>query len=154
MDINAYWKAALSQQPEEMKVFFHKDAFVNWHNTNEHFTVNEFIKANCEYPGDWDGEIERIEKFSDLIITVVHVYSGDRKISCHVTSFIKIKDGKIAFIGQAYWNSDKVIAFRSHNTLKLNTSRLLAAPLGKKSEMVSCFSFCPEGGESFAQPTF
>ena len=31
MDINAYWKAALSQQPEEMKVFFHKDAFVNWH---------------------------------------------------------------------------------------------------------------------------
>ena len=43
-------------------------------------------------------------------------------------------------IGQAYWNSDKVIAFRSHNTLKLNTSRLLAAPLGKKSEMVSCFS--------------
>ena len=77
-----------------MKVFFHKDAFVNWHNTNEHFTVNEFIKANCEYPGDWDGEIERIEKFSDLIITVVHVYSGDRKISCHVTSFIKIRMGK------------------------------------------------------------
>lgn len=169
MDINAYWKAALSQQPEEMKVFFHKDAFVNWHNTNEHFTVNEFIKANCEYPGDWDGEIERIEKFSDLIITVVHVYSGDRKISCHVTSFIKIKDGKIAFIDE-YWGDDgttpqwrldkhigtpdKVIAFRSHNTLKLNTSRLLAAPLGKKSEMVSCFSFCPEGGESFAQPTF
>lgn len=57
-------------------------------------------------------------------------------------------------IGQAYWNSDKVIAFRSHNTLKLNTSRLLAAPLGKKSEMVSCFSFCPEGGESFANPHF
>ena len=108
MDINAYWKAALSQQPEEMKVFFHKDAFVNWHNTNEHFTVNEFIKANCEYPGDWDGEIERIEKFSDLIITVVHVYSGDRKISCHVTSFIKIKDGKIAFIDE-YWGDWTII---------------------------------------------
>lgn len=28
MDINAYWKAALSQQPEEMKVFFHKDALL------------------------------------------------------------------------------------------------------------------------------
>ncbi len=33
MDINAYWNAALLQQPEEMKVFFHKDAFINWHNT-------------------------------------------------------------------------------------------------------------------------
>ena len=37
--------------------------------------------------------------------TVVHVYSGDRKISCHVTSFIKIKDGKIAFIDE-YWGDD------------------------------------------------
>ena len=40
MDINAYWKAALSQQPEEMKVFFHKDAFVNWHNMNILLSMN------------------------------------------------------------------------------------------------------------------
>lgn len=33
---------------------------MNWYNTNEHFTVEKFIRANCEYPGQWDGEAERL----------------------------------------------------------------------------------------------
>lgn len=41
---------SLSQQPQKMKEFFHKNAYVNWHNTNEHFNADEFIKINCEYP--------------------------------------------------------------------------------------------------------
>lgn len=55
MNLDAYWKAALQQNADAMRSFFHEDAFVNWHNTNEHFTVEEFIRANCEYPGAWDG---------------------------------------------------------------------------------------------------
>lgn len=105
MDIVAYWKAALSQNADEMKAFFHEDAYVNWHNTNERFTRDEFIRANCEYPGSWSGEIERIETLANLIITAVHVYSREGDISCHVTSFIKIKAGKIASIDE-YWGDD------------------------------------------------
>lgn len=105
MELERYWKATLKQQAEAMRVFFHKDAFVNWHNTNEHFTVEEFIQANCEYPGKWDGEIERIVEKEDLIITVVHVVSQNKKVSVHVTSFIKIKDGKIVSIDE-YWGDD------------------------------------------------
>ena len=105
IDINEYWKATLAQQPDKMKAFFHEDAFVNWHNTNEHFTANEFIRANCEYPGNWEGTIERIEKLDDIIITVVHIWSADRGTSFHATSFIKVKDGKIASIDE-YWGDD------------------------------------------------
>lgn len=105
MDINAYWQAALKQQPKEMKPFFHKDAFINWHNTNEHFTVDEFIRANCEYPGDWDGDLERMEVIADLYITVVHVFSQDRKLSFHVTSFMRVEDEKIVSIDE-YWGDD------------------------------------------------
>ena len=105
MDINAYWNAALLQQPEKMQTFFHEDAFINWHNTNEHFTVNEFIKANCEYPGNWAGDIERLEEIGDLIITVVHVYSRNRESSFHVTSCMKIRDTKITSIDE-YWGDD------------------------------------------------
>lgn len=57
MNLDAYWKAALQQNADAMRSFFHEDAFVNWHNTNEHFTVEEFIRANCEYPGAWDGQL-------------------------------------------------------------------------------------------------
>ncbi len=105
MDIVAYWKAALTQNDDEMKAIFHEDAYVNWHNTNERFTRDEFIRANCEYPGSWNGEIERIETLANLIIPAVHVYSYEGDISCHVTSFIKIKAGKIASIDE-YWGDD------------------------------------------------
>lgn len=105
MDLNAYWKAVLKQQPKEMKLFFKEDAFINWHNTNEHFTVDEFIRVNCEYSGKWDGEIERIEKKDNVYITVVHVFSQNMELSFHVTSFIKTDNEKIASIDE-YWGDD------------------------------------------------
>lgn len=105
MDIAAYWKSALSQQPREMRSFFCPDALVYWHNTNECFNLEEFIQANCDYPGAWQGDIERMETMSDLIITVVHVYSADRTVSCHATSFFTIKEDKIARIDE-YWGDD------------------------------------------------
>lgn len=105
MDIKKYWKYCLQQNAAEIKKFFHINAYINWHNTNEHFTVTEFIQANCEYPGKWDGKIERIEIIDDLIITVVHVYSLEDNLSFHVTSFIKIKEDLIIAIDE-YWGDD------------------------------------------------
>lgn len=58
MEIKEFWDAVLRQDAAAIRGFFHPTAFVNWHNTNEHFTVEEFIRANCEYPGEWDGTVE------------------------------------------------------------------------------------------------
>lgn len=57
MDIRSFWEAALKQDAKRLREFFASDAYINWHCTNEHFTVEEYIRANCEYPGEWDGEI-------------------------------------------------------------------------------------------------
>ena len=65
MDIDAYWAAVLRQDADAIRACFLPDAYVNWHNTNEHFTVEEFIRANCEYPDAWNGEIERIAAAED-----------------------------------------------------------------------------------------
>ena len=107
MDILGYWQAVLKQDADLMREFFHSNAIINWHNTNECFNVEEFLQANCEYPGQWDGTIERIETKEDLISTVVHVFSTDKKLSFHVTSFIKIKEYKIASIDE-YWGDDGI----------------------------------------------
>ena len=56
-------------------------------------------------PGKWDGEIQRIEYLKDTVITVVHVFSLDKTISCHVTSFIKFQNDKIISIDE-YWGDD------------------------------------------------
>ena len=95
LDVKAFWNAVLQQDADAIREYFHSDAWVNWHNTNEHFTVEEFIRANCEYPGEWDGEIEQIFTADTHIITATHVYSKDKQMSFHVTSFIHVSYTKL-----------------------------------------------------------
>ena len=103
--IEQFWKAVLEQDEDGIRQCFRDDAYVNWHCTNEHFTADEFIRANCEYPGEWDGEIERVEKAGDTAVTVVRVYPKDRSMSFHAVSFIRVREGKIASVDE-YWADD------------------------------------------------
>ena len=105
MDIKGFWDAVLRQDADQIRDCFCMDAYINWHCTDEHFTVEEYIRANCEYPGEWDGEIERIETMRDLSVVAVHVFSCDRSLSFHVVSFIRTKDGKILSLDE-YWGDD------------------------------------------------
>lgn len=105
MDIYQFWEDVLAQKADRIKAYFDRNAYINWHCTNEHFNVDEFIIANCEYPGNWDGVVERVEQVNDLFITVTHVYPKDRTLSFHVTSFIQVIDGKIAAVDE-YWADD------------------------------------------------
>ena len=105
MKIYEFWKAVLAQDAEAIRGYFQESACVNWHCTNEQFTVEEFIVANCEYPGDWEGEVERVEVIGDLYITAVRVYPRDRSLSFHVVSFIKTAEHKIVSMDE-YWADD------------------------------------------------
>lgn len=105
MNIESFWRAVLAQDAMEIESYFHPDAYINWHCTNEHFSLHEFIIANCEYPGDWDGVVERVETIDDLVVTVTLVRNSDRSSSFHVTSFIKLKDDKIVSMDE-YWADD------------------------------------------------
>lgn len=105
MDIYGFWRDVLTQHAERIRGYFREDAYVNWHCTNEHFSVQEYLIANCEYPGEWDGEVERVEEINDLTITVTHVYPKDRSLSFHVTSFFQIPDGRIQSLDE-YWADD------------------------------------------------
>ena len=105
MDILAFWDSILRQDASAIRTFFHPQAYVNWHNTGERFTLEEFIRANCEYPGQWAGKVERIVETGELVITVTHVYNRERTLSLHATSFLHIVEGKIASMDE-YWGDD------------------------------------------------
>ena len=105
MDIKQFLSAVLEKDRNSLKKYFSEHAYVNWHCTNEHFTVDEYIRANCDYPGDWDGEIERIEHFDSLIIVVVRVFTKDKSAFFHVVSFIQVENGKILSLDE-YWADD------------------------------------------------
>ncbi len=104
-EIREFWEAIVHQKETEIRKYFNKIAIIRWPNTNEEFSLEEFIEANCKYPGKWDGEIERIEKIEDLIITITRVFNIENTISFHVTSFINIKDNKIISMDE-YWSKD------------------------------------------------
>ena len=105
MDVQAYWDAVLRQDRETLADFFWEDAVINWHNTNECFTVAEFIQANCDYPGQWDGKLERVMEVGDQVITVTHVYNKEGTLSCRAVSFLRIREGKILSVDE-YWGDD------------------------------------------------
>ncbi len=105
MDIQAFWRDILSQNRERLPSYFHRDAVIRWHCSNEQFTVEEYVRANCEYPGRWDGEIERMEETGNLIVLAGRVFPADRAASFHVVSFIRLKDGRISEMDE-YWGDD------------------------------------------------
>lgn len=105
MDIYAFQRAVLEQNADAMAPYFTEDAVVNWHCTNEQFTAKEYIRANCEYPGDWDGEVERVHEFPAGLVTVTHVYPKDKSMSFHVTSFFTLRNDKILVLDE-YWADD------------------------------------------------
>ena len=105
MNIEAFWNAVISQDRESLPAFFTEDAVIRWHCTNEKFSVLEYVRVNCDYPGKWKGEIERIETAGETVILVGHVVSADDGSSFHVVSFIKLKNNKIAELDE-YWADD------------------------------------------------
>lgn len=105
MDIKSFVKAVLDQRREELSAYFAPDAVIRWHCSNEQFTVDEYIKVNCDYPGKWDGTIERIDKTDNGYIMAVRVYPSDKSAFFHVVSFITIENGHIVSLDE-YWSDD------------------------------------------------
>lgn len=104
-DIKGYWAAVAAQDASAIRAYFAPGACIQWHNTNERFTLEEFIRANCEYPGSWQGAVERVEELPGLMISVSRVWTTDGSLSFHVASFIRLEDGKIRAVDE-YWGDD------------------------------------------------
>lgn len=104
-DAEDFFRTVIWQNADEMRSFFDTDVWVEWPCTNEHFTLEEYIRANCEYPGDWCGGIERCEKTKDGLVMAVRVWPKDKSASFHAISFITLKDNRIAHMVE-YWADD------------------------------------------------
>jgi len=102
-NMNRYWEYVIKQDAKGLKESFTDDASIKWHDTNEKFTVDEFVRGNCEYPGKWHGEIESLEQYENRVITVVRVWADE--MSFRVTSFFKMENGLIKELDE-YWSEE------------------------------------------------
>ena len=104
-DVIALWNDMDKQNWSNIHTYFDDGAVINWNNTNERFNVEEFIRVNAEYPGDWSIEIERLESTGNLIVSVVKVQLKSDDISVHAVSFFEFSNGKIKVLNE-YWGDD------------------------------------------------
>ena len=102
-----FWQDVANQNANNLQNYFLSNATIKWHNTNEQFSVEEYIRANCEYPGDWCGEVEGIELVGNLGITATRVWLSDNSASFHATSFFEFIDDKVISLNE-YWGDDGV----------------------------------------------
>lgn len=101
----ALWNDMDKQNWDNISKYFDDEATINWNNTNERFSVQEFVRVNSEYPGDWNINIERLECIDSLVISVVKVQLKNEDISVHATSFFEFNNDKIKLLNE-YWGDD------------------------------------------------
>jgi hypothetical protein len=99
-DAKEFLHAVTNQDATELREYFAPHAVICWHNSNELFTVEEYLCANCEYPGSWNGEVERVEVADLVMIIVAKIWSTE--FACRVASFLEFAGDKISRLDE-YW---------------------------------------------------
>ena len=105
MDLNAFVKAVVSQDEAALAGFFHKEARVRWPNTGEAFTVSEYIRVNCRYPGTWEGQLLRTMEADGSLVAITRLKATDGSQSLHAISFFTLREGLIIDL-EEYWSDD------------------------------------------------
>ena len=86
MDFAQYWRDCICQDRESLRAWFWPDARIIWPCTEEVFTVEEFLIANCEYPGAWSGELLHVTPTPMGAVTEVRIASADGKSDSSLSS--------------------------------------------------------------------
>ena len=107
-DIHSFFDAVIRQDAERLRHFFEPDALIFWANANEQFTVGEYIRANCKYPGERSGGIEDfdiIKGYEKKIIFVARTRNSDGA-EARTVSFIVFGDTENELIQYLteYWS--------------------------------------------------
>lgn len=105
MEIQAFWNAVITQDRDALAAFFTPDAEIRWPCTNERFTLPEYLRANCEYPGRWEGELDRTELTAEGFVLAGRVWPSAGGPVNRVTSFCRLEEGKIRDM-EEYWAED------------------------------------------------
>ncbi len=121
MDIKAFISAVVNKNENEMRNFLADELIVRWHNTNEEFTLEEYLQVNCSYPGNWLGKVDTIIPTSEGCVAIVKISSEDEKVKVHQISVIKIKDEQIIKLDEYYSEDGLVPQWR----LDLNIGSLI-----------------------------
>ncbi|MBN2504937.1 MAG: nuclear transport factor 2 family protein [Bacilli bacterium] len=110
--VREFWEALGRQDYDTVKSFFTDNAVIYWPNTNEKFTVENYIHVNKTYPGTWDFAFESLKIFDSQALSVVRILSRDRKESLRAISLFGFTDGRISELTEYFAMDEEVPLWR------------------------------------------
>ena len=112
-DPNKFLQDVVSKKAETIRGYFAEGAIICWHDSNEQFTLDEFIKANCEYPSIWRCEIERIEKFEKGFVVAAQMDHPQDGFYVKYVSFIELNsDEKVQRLDEYFVAIEEIPQWR------------------------------------------
>ena len=95
--VHAYWNAIHELRFQDVRELFCDTAEITWPNTEEVFTLDEFIAVNEAYPGEWEEEVLKCYETGDMIISETMVKGQE-----------VIQGGKITALRE-YWTAVEAV---------------------------------------------
>ena len=113
-NIEQFYKDMTAKKDSELRAYFNPSAIICWHDSNEQFTLDEYIKVNCAFPSSWTATIERVEQYAKGLIVTAQHDNAQEKISVKHVAFIELNtDGKITRFDEYYVAMEEVPKWRS-----------------------------------------
>jgi len=92
--LTTYWQAVEQKNKSEFLTYFHEDAMIYLHDTNDEFPPEYYIREEDDFGNDWHTTVDRVEELkSGQIMTITFHRSSDW--IGFVTSFFTFQDEKI-----------------------------------------------------------
>ena len=104
-DIHKFFDAVIKKDAEKLRTFFEPHASIFFGNTNEHFTVDEYIRVTCESPGELHGRID------DFFVNKGHKHDLKMVFEALVRNADNITMSLVIFIAFDTYSEDERIEY-------------------------------------------
>lgn len=103
--LREFWRDVLAQDAAALERYFAPEAQVLWPNTRERFTAAHYIRANCVYPGHWQGAVEQVRRLADGAWLTITAVQGENAAFHALSLFTFDEEGGITRL-EEYWGDD------------------------------------------------
>ena len=104
--LTSYWEDQEKKDKEAFLNYFHKEAVIFLHDTNEKLKPNDYMSG--EYDHDWQMAIDRIDQLENGQVVTVTFHRSPNWIG-FITSFFTFKDDKIIELHEYFSPCDDFI---------------------------------------------
>lgn len=107
-----YWEYTARRNGTALREYFHPDAKIYLHDTNEILNADSLINYNVESDGDWKTTVDRVDKLENGQVVTITFHRSESWIG-FVTSFFTLKDDIIVELHEYYAPCDEIPQWRT-----------------------------------------